>query len=105
MGQGDKCLPGYLHEVEAPAVSAKMPVVIVCALCGSARTAKPDLINFVNMNYVFISLNGILAFAQSPHHSSANTYTDPSARACRQEGRAVVVVRPLISEPVQFGHD
>lgn len=105
MGHGDKYLPGYLHLVEAPTVSAKMPVAIVYALCGSARAGKCDLINFVNMNYVFITLNGILAFAQSPHHTSANTYTGPSARTCRQEGKAVVVVRPLISESVQFGHD
>lgn len=105
VGHGDKYLPGYLHEAEAPAVSAKMPAVTVYALCGSARTGKPDLINFVSMNYVFIRSNGVLAFAHAPHHSSANTYTGSSARACRHRGKAVVVARPPISEPVQSSHD
>lgn len=66
VGHGDKYLPGYLHEAEAPTASAKMPVVTVYALCGSARTGNPDLINFVSVNYAFIILNGILVFAHAP---------------------------------------
>ena len=69
VGHGDEYLPGYLHAAEAPTISAKMPVVTVYALCGSAGTGKLDLINFVSMNYVFIILNCVLAFAHTPHHS------------------------------------
>lgn len=69
VGHSDEYLPGYLHAAEAPTVSAKMPIVTVYALCGSARTGKLDLINFASMNYVFITLNCVLAFAHIPHHS------------------------------------
>lgn len=69
VGHGDKYLPGYLHAAEAPTVSAKMPVVAVYALCGSTRTGKLDRINFVSMDYFFIVLNCVLAFAHTPHHS------------------------------------
>lgn len=69
VGHDDEYLPGYLHAAEAPTVSAKMPVVAIYALCGSARTGKLDLINFVSMNYVFIVLNCVLAFAHTPHDS------------------------------------
>lgn len=69
VGHDDEYLPGYLHAAEAPTVSAKMPVVAMYALCGSARAGKRDLINFVSMNYVFIVLNCVLAFAHTPHDS------------------------------------
>lgn len=69
VGLDDKYLPCYLHAAEVPTVSAKMPVVAVYAFCGSARTGKLDLINFVSMNYDFIILNCFLAFAHTPHDS------------------------------------
>lgn len=105
VGLDDKYLPCYLHAAVDPTVSARMPVVAVYAFCGSARTGKLDLIHFVSMNYDFIILHCFLAFAHTPHDSLSKRSTSPSARTCKHRGKVMVVVRPPISEPVQFGHD